>query len=348
MLISLLFLALISCYKESYSISSSNVEQIPLPKSLAIYYGFPSLVNGSRGDLNLALNTFAEYDIVVFGDGLEFTDINPNRFPPGAGKQEHENTKKLISLLKESKRKTLTYGYIDLGNTQNLSLVEIENRARDWANMGVTGIFFDEAGYDYGVTRTRQNLAIKIVQALGLQVFLNAYNLEDLFEDKMVPLNKIGGGNPTGEPTSLSNNDLVLLESFQIRNGEYDDTYPTRLSQAIKYKEKFKIKLLGVTTSLPNQSFDQAKNDYAWWNAIIWGIDGFSWGEANYSSSNNLLPKREMPLLPKEGLGEKFTSDIIKKKNIYSRKTNRGKIFVDVEKHLGYFKEKNKTETEQE
>lgn len=41
-----------------------------LPGKLAIYYGYPSLVNGSNGNLNVATEVFNDYDIVVFGDGL--------------------------------------------------------------------------------------------------------------------------------------------------------------------------------------------------------------------------------------------------------------------------------------
>lgn len=300
--------------KESYSISNSNSQQQTSPKSLAIYYGFPSLVNGAKGNLAMAASTFAEYDIVVFGDGLEFTDINPTRRPPGAGLQEHENTKKIIGILKESKRRTLVYGYIDLGNTQNLSLAEIENRARLWANMGVAGIFLDEAGYDYGVTRTRQTDVVKIIHDLKLQAFLNAYNLEDLFGAKVVPLNKVGGGNPTGKASILGSNDLVLLESFQIRNGEVDNNYQKKLSQAAKYRKKFNVKLLGVTTTLPGQNFNQAQYDFALSTAILWGIDAFGWGEPNYSSSNNMLPKRSPSTAPNNILNKNFIPKALNKK----------------------------------
>src|SRR5438552_3608566 len=41
------------------------------PRRLAIYYGYPSLVQGARGDLERAVATFSDYDVIVFGDGLE-------------------------------------------------------------------------------------------------------------------------------------------------------------------------------------------------------------------------------------------------------------------------------------
>ena len=42
-----------------------------LPDKLAIYYGWPSAVNGAGGDINVAAAVFDDYDQVVFGAGLE-------------------------------------------------------------------------------------------------------------------------------------------------------------------------------------------------------------------------------------------------------------------------------------
>lgn len=334
---------LIACVQETKSTTKSIAEidkkQIPLPSRLAIYYGFPSLVNGVKGDLAAATSIFSKYDIVVFGDGLEFKDVVLGRKPQGAGLAEHENTRQIISLLSQAEKQTRVYGYVDLGNSQNLSLAEIENRVRLWADMGVSGIFLDEAGYDYGVNRSRQNAVIKVIRKFGLSAFLNAFNLEDLFEAKRVPINKLGGGNPGGEACILGANDLVLLESFQIRNGEFDDNFPPKIAESIKYREVFGTKILGVTTILPNQAFDQVKHDYAWWSAALWQIDAFAWGEPNYSSSDNMLPLRELPQLPKQGLGSDFTSEVISKKGKFLRKTNLGKIVVNVKKHTGNFVE---------
>src|SRR5688500_8633894 len=69
------------------------------PRRLAVYYGYPSLVNGSGGDVERAVATFAAYDVVVFGDGLEFADVNPRRLPNGAGAAEHNKTKAIIDRL---------------------------------------------------------------------------------------------------------------------------------------------------------------------------------------------------------------------------------------------------------
>ena len=44
------------------------------PLRLAIYYGYPSLVEQSGGDTARAAAVFGQYDAIVFGDGLELPD----------------------------------------------------------------------------------------------------------------------------------------------------------------------------------------------------------------------------------------------------------------------------------
>ena len=187
-----------------------------LPQRLAVYYGYPSLVNGSAGDIGKAAKVFSTYDLVVFGDGLEFGDVNPNRQPPGVGPDEHRKVQELISLLSRSKPGTAVYGYITIGNSQKLTLSEVERRATLWREMGARGIFLDEAGYDFGNTRSRQNAAIEVIHRLGLGAFMNAYRPEDLFSTERAALNAAGGGNPEGKTTLLGSKDVFLLESFGL------------------------------------------------------------------------------------------------------------------------------------
>src|SRR5215475_5167139 len=48
--------------------------QPPKPQPIAIYYGYPSLVNGAKGDLDKAARAFDAYSILVIGDRLELPD----------------------------------------------------------------------------------------------------------------------------------------------------------------------------------------------------------------------------------------------------------------------------------
>lgn len=49
-------------------ISSAGASEVISPQQrLAIYYGWPSVVNGAAGNVATASNTFAQFDIIVFG-----------------------------------------------------------------------------------------------------------------------------------------------------------------------------------------------------------------------------------------------------------------------------------------
>src|SRR5947208_399006 len=87
------------------------------PQRVAIYYGYPSLVNGADEDLSRAVAVFSAYDVIVLGDGLEFDTAGADT----AGPEEHQFTRQLIEKLHLMPRRGFVYGYVDLGRTQRLS-----------------------------------------------------------------------------------------------------------------------------------------------------------------------------------------------------------------------------------
>jgi hypothetical protein len=65
------------------------------------------------------------------------------------------------------------FGYIDLGVvTSGLPLRQIRRSMRRWKKMGAVGVLLDDYGYDWGVTRRRQNRAVRSAHWLGLGDFL--------------------------------------------------------------------------------------------------------------------------------------------------------------------------------
>ena len=114
--------------------SSTSALPVTVPKRLCIYYGWPSLVQGANWNLTAALNTFNQFDLVVFGDGIA---------SPSHG--DHANTQTLIQSLNSFSK--LTFGYVDLGvTTQNLTTTQMQGIVSNWAAMGVQGIMWDDAG----------------------------------------------------------------------------------------------------------------------------------------------------------------------------------------------------------
>ena len=276
------------------------------PARLAIYYGYPSLVNGANGDLEKAARVFSEYDAVIFGDGLEFPDQKSGRNPPG-DPEEHQKTLRIIAAVRDLSPGTRFYGYVCLGEIPNpkgeaISLTpgELEERVRLWKETGVAGIFLDEAGYDFAVvTRERQNMAVRIIHELGLSAFLNAYFPDHLFslEDKLLHANG-AAKNPERLPPLLDRRDIFLLESFQVRNGNYESAsaWQARLEQALDYRRRFGPGVFATTTTTEQEPFSAEKFNYAWWTALLYGLDGFGWGAPDFAALSNTLPDRRCSL----------------------------------------------------
>lgn len=270
------------------------------PARFAIYYGYPSLVNGSNGNEEKAARVFSVYDAVVFGDGLEFPSRQLKPYPTG-DPVEHGKTLKIMAATRSLNANIRFYGYVCLGeiaseNGQKVSLSasELEERIRLWKQMGVAGIFLDEAGYDFAVvTRERQNMAVRIIHDMGLSAFMNAYFLEHLFSsDDKLPNANGSEKNPRRLPTLLDRRDIFLLESFQVMNGAYEApaAWQARLKQALKYREQFGSRVFTTTTTTSQSAKSSLEMfNYVWWTNWLYETDGFSWGEPNFAASNNVL-----------------------------------------------------------
>ena len=180
---------------------------------IIFYFGIPStLTILPRGNpprvagtplptLDSVAQAFAEYDHVILGDGLEHPS-NP----------EYTNTVSIIQKLHQLSPSTMVWGYIDLGvTTQDLSIPTMQTYAQQWQAAGADGIFWDDAGYDFQTSRTRQNTMITYARGLTptMPSFMNSFNPDDIFSSAVVPIY-----NPTGTPTVLGGNDWFLLEDF--------------------------------------------------------------------------------------------------------------------------------------
>lgn len=264
------------------------------PARLAIYYGYPSAVNRSAGDVSRAASVFSQYDAVVLGDGIEFLDQRPGRRPEGVGAEEHQKAADIIAAVARRSPATQFFGYICLGDSQSLSEPELKARVLLWKQMGVSGIFLDEAGYDWKiVTRERQNAAVDAIHKAGLIAFPNAYYPEDLFSPE-----DLRGKNHRHLPSLLGRRDVFLLESFQVKSGAYADVaeWQQRLSQALDGRRRCGSRIFATTTTTETANFEWGKFSYAWWSAWLYDLDGFSWGEPNFAATNNMLPDRRCTL----------------------------------------------------
>lgn len=244
------------------------------PKRLAIYYGYPSLVEGAAGSVSHAVSIFGRYDVIVFGGHLDVGTASPDL------EIEEPLVVQIITRLHVRPQQPVIYGYVDLGRAQ-LADAEIVRRVDRWKRLGADGIFFDEAGRDSHVSRQRRTAAVRAVHERGLSALMTAYNPDDLFDTR--------NSTPTGAPGELGARDALLIESFAVENSVVQprDAAAKRAAAAIKWRQRTGVKVYAVTTTVAGR-FDASAVVYAERLAADLGVDAFGWGEPNFSLDTNL------------------------------------------------------------
>ncbi|MWC30038.1 hypothetical protein [Paenibacillus sp. MMS18-CY102] len=260
---------------------------------LMIYYGIPLEIN-ETGTIEEAALQFAEYDYIVLGAGLEETTH-----------EAHNSTASIIAQVRKLKPSVHIYGYIDLGvTTDNLSMSMIQKKTVRWKTTGADGIFFDDAGYDYGVTRKRMNQAVQYVHAQSMKAFMNAWKPDDIMGSAVNATY-----NSKGEKTAIGGGDLYLLESMlqpvdipnQEQKSVFSSGFRSKMDKSLMYRNTLGVKLMSISPiNYGTYSSDAVRkffraNEAA---AAIFSLDGYGVAPKEYSTasnSHNVL--REMPYL---------------------------------------------------
>jgi len=319
------------------------------PQRLAVYYGAPSRVNTAYGNVKTAAAAFAQYDVVIFNQGLEEQTHS-----------DHARTMEIIDMLHQD-YDTKVFGYLDgVSWKSSWSITGIpeatwNEHSQMWREMGVDGIFIDRFGYDWGVTRGAQNTMLDAVHDAGLDAFVNSWFIDHTFSDK--PDSRYRWGNPGRVPSHIRSTDRYLLESFVIIEGGYDvcdqpqgDSWLEKADKAFAYRQTFGSAIWTMTTANQLGAGDgspadiEAKLDYAWYATTMYGFDGFGWTEPQFSASGhalNLLPwrPRPNPNMP-DGVGATFLDDVQHNGNVHTRSTDTGRFQViceDAERHEASF-----------
>ena len=178
------------------------------PEKALLYYGYPSMITGDES-VSSAVLVYCKYDVCVFGDQYELED-----------NEDHANTVAIFSQLKTTYPNVRLVGYVPIGvqnvaEDSNLTIAEIKSRIDKWRAMGADGIFLDEFGYDYGVSRERQNECVSYCHTNGMFVIANAWEIEDVFSTKQKYVEDLDfDGNPNRLAPQLGENDYYLFENL--------------------------------------------------------------------------------------------------------------------------------------
>lgn len=231
-------------------------------RPFAIYYGWPSSINGAHGKVHKAIAALSGYGVVVFGDGNVMPGADAHAPAIIAGATAEGDT---------------PYGYVSIGVTDgepNYSLATIQEYLNRWHAMGAHGMFLDCAGADYGVSRARFDAVVTAAHALGMNVIANAWNPDDVLAGS----------------TTMGPGDAYLGENDVLSDGQFLSAtdYAPKLAKMAAYKKALGISLYetGTTTSFTNAPHLSAQVQQI---LAPYGIDSFQLTDPLYSSGNNLL-----------------------------------------------------------
>lgn len=187
-------------------------------EKVLLYYGYPIAINGAWNVEN-AVNIYRTYDVVVLGDTYQ----DPTH-------PVYADTVAIIRRLSEVAPEVRVVGYVPIGldkswEDSNLTMDELKHRVDQWDTIGVHGIFLDEFGYDYGVTRERQNEIVSYCHGLGKFVFANSWSIEYCFNPDPMEISWLPDfyPNPNGLAPELNENDYYLYENLFYTTEKLDD-----------------------------------------------------------------------------------------------------------------------------
>lgn len=282
----------------------------------AVYYGYPSYVNGSEGNIDRAAEIFKNFKVVVIA----------------VWDKAHPDYSRTVRIINKLRGKTDFYGYVPLGRngftgeTKELSLQEIKARVDSYYKMGCKGVFCDEAGNDYGVNDDLRNAVGQYIHFKGMKVIWNAWEPRDLANMKC-----------------WRSGDGWCAESFLVKNGVFtngkDEFRKYKDVRNIEIKKKIDIRVYTLSTETAGyKKFSSPeslkKQMYAWWGTLLYGYDYFQYTDVWYSASNNYLYYFRQPT---DYIGKRYLTEPLYSDTKYKRNTDEGILHLDGYSYKGWF-----------
>ena len=271
------------------------------PSNLLIYYGYPNSFNsGSNAWYNEKVaQDMAKYDLIVLGTGVE-APTHP----------DYANTQIIIPRIKALNPSALIFGYVNGADI----LATVQTNVNNWNTLGVHGIFFDQAGYDYGTTATNSRTAMntKIDYVHGMTYaklcFMNCWNMDHIIgttNDASYPNSTWNSG---AVASKLTYNDWYLLESFIVNTGAYSGDHMESASdwkyrgdKAIAHRYTYGINLAAVGIIANGTSNAQALFDFHYISSLMYSLEAIGSSDLYYAANSVTVPFYNRPNLT--GLG---------------------------------------------
>lgn len=296
------------------------------PANLLIYYGWLNSFNSAQNQWNneKVAQDMAKYDLIVIGDGVQ----NPSH-------GDWANTQIIIPRIFALNSEIKLFGYV----TANQDISVFKTLVDQWDNLGVDGIFIDEAGYDFGKKRTEINERLYHVKSKENSwiCFVNAWNIDHVIgieDDASYPNATF---NPEGYESLLSEEDWYLLESFSVNTVSYPSKYAskndwyTRGTKAVQKREDYGINLAAANIINNDNSFGQSLYSFCHRAAQIFDLNAVGSSDIYYGASSAQVKFWERPKPQVIKFKDTVPAVSIDQNNaeIYMRYMDRTKISID-------------------
>jgi len=249
-------------------------------KNLGIYYGWLNALNSATHAWSneAVARDLARYHLLVLGDGVQ-----------ESAHGDYTNTKVILPRIKELNPNCVFYGYVTVNQTYDNFVAKV----KEWQILGVEGIFFDEAGYDFGTVATNSRSAfnekVRFVKAADMFCFINAWNPDHVLGIE----NDVSYPNPTWNPglldSPLDESDYLLLESFGITSlGTFETptAWFARGEKALEMREEYGIQLAGSSVIPDGHEDEVERMQFLSVSAAMWDLDALGTSDENYGASS--------------------------------------------------------------
>lgn len=275
----------------------------PNPQDLLIYYGWLNGFNYSKNSWSneKVAQDMAKYNYLIFGDGIQ----NPIH-------GDYANTQVIVPRIKALNQYAQVFGYVSV----NQNLNDFKTKVDQWDNLHVDGIFMDEAGYDYGTTRSGFNDCVDYIHGKTYTniCFTNAWNIDHIIGTENDPTYPNSTYNTTSGVSNLTNNDWYLLESYPINTTAYTSTggyeskwdWAARGSKAANRRYTYGINLAAVGVINNDNTNAQELFNFGFVSAMIWNLEAFGTSDTAYGAGSATVNHWYRPNT--EGLGREWAA----------------------------------------
>jgi hypothetical protein len=211
-----------------------------------------------------------------------------------------------------------------------------------WNTLQVHGIFIDEAGYDYGKTRSEFNAMVDYVhgKTYAKVCFANAWNTDNIIgiaDDASFPNSTYNNGLIQ---SSLISSDWILLESMPVNTTAYSgnagyesksDWY-VRMQKIISLRSTYGVNFAASCMINNDNASGQDLFNFAFISSLAYNLEAFGSSDTSYASSSVTVTWWTRPDMSGMGrvwsLNPSVQNDTIDA-DVYHRYTDTAKLSLD-------------------